>query len=354
MPPVSGHIDNYNAKLVIVVVVMKKHVALLAYDGCMSSGVAAPLDVFAIANAQTAVAGVELPRRQYEWSVVSLDGKPLRCSNGLLINADGGPGMLERADIVVMPGLDHTHLQELVEGAQALAPRLQPLLEALLMRGALIATQGSASFLLAETGLLDGKVATTSWWLSPAFQRRFPRVKLTARELVTRHDTIYCAGAVSAYMHLCVKLIERFSGRQIAHRTAKVLLLQTQGVSQAPFMPLSVVASLGDSAVAQAVDWLAAHMAEDFVLDDLLQTLSISKRTLMRRFQKSLGVSPSQYLQRLRIDKARWLLESTGLSTELIAEQVGYRDPSSLRRLFAREIDMSMADYRQRFRIHSV
>lgn len=328
---------------------MPYKLSVFAYDGCFVSGISGPLDVFNIANTHHRVLEGDAASPLFSWKIYSPDGKPVRTSTGLLLPVDGAVQDVSETDICLIPGVDHTYGQEVVERARQLAEQFGPTLNRLHDSNATLASNCSGAFILAEAGLLAGKQATTSWWLSKHFQYHYPRTKLKLNKLVTEDDNIFCSGAVTSYLHQCIRLIEKFAGSEIANRCAKTLLLQTKGASQAPYIGLNDRIDKLDDVVHQAVVWMSENLHTDINVDKLASDMAVSPRTFIRRFNQATGKPPKQYLQKLRINEAKRLLEMTTLSIDQITQRVGYSDVSSFRRLFKREVDLSPTEYRRRF-----
>lgn len=324
---------------------------ILAFDNCVSSGITSPIDVFKTANAQLWQSRTDSSQRQFSWTIASPQGKPIRCSNGLRIQADGGLELLLSSDIVLLPGLDHKNIRELSQQVEQLTPLLKPYLIKLGKGNQVLATMCSSAFLLAEAGILNNKSATTCWWLATEFEHRYPKVKLSTKDIITEHNKLYCSGTINSYFTMCIELIRYFAGHEIATRTEKISSLDNPPDMQSFSTTTSTYVQAQDNIVKQAIQWIQQNLNRDFLLDDLSSSLSISKRTLIRRFHKALDCSPNQYLQQARVGEAKLLLESTSLTTEQIAEKVGYKNVSSLRRVFSREVKMSMTDYKTKFSI---
>jgi transcriptional regulator GlxA family with amidase domain len=201
--------------------------------------------------------------------------------------------------------------------------------------GTMIAASCASTFLLAEARLLDGRRATTTWWLAPMFRRRYPNVELATEQIVVADWPIATGGAAMAQMDLMLAVVGRFAGPSLAKACANFLLLD-QRRSQAPFMAISYLAGQ-DPRIAKAESWVRENIARDFGIDELAEAVALAPRTFARRIAATCGVSPIQFVQRIRIETARYLLETTRLSVEEIARQVGYAEPSTLRRLMRRE-----------------
>jgi transcriptional regulator GlxA family with amidase domain len=268
---------------------------------------------------------------------------------------DGSTSARSAADAIIVLGpFVGRGAASFLEWFDAQQPELKPLLVALHRqheRGALIASVCSGAFMLAESGLLDGRRATTHWALADAFRQRYPQVDLCANEVITEQKQLLCSGAVTSYLNLALRLVERFAGRSLASTCSKLLLIDMNRISQASYRELTVqdMQSHSDRLVERAQHWMEKHVHEGFRLSDLANHLTVSERTVIRRFKTAIGETPLGYLQAMRIDIAKRLLETSNLNVELIGERVGYGDLSTFRRLFKRETGVAPREYQQRF-----
>jgi transcriptional regulator GlxA family with amidase domain len=201
--------------------------------------------------------------------------------------------------------------------------------------GAQVATSCTGVFLLASTGLLDERRATTSWWLATMFQRHFPKVRLQPNASVVIDGAMATAGAPLAQLDLMLSLVARHAGGALAERCSRRLLM-TENSSPARFMAPSFLAS-SDERVAMAERWAMERLDESFAIDDLAGAAGLTARTFARRLRRATGLSPVRFVQQLRVRRALDLLRTTRLPFDEIARRVGYSEPSTLRRLFRRE-----------------
>lgn len=334
-----------------------RQIRVWVYEGVLASTVNGPIDVFTVANAVWANQNSEKSdaRPLFEWRVESFDGKPVRTASGQIVNVDGPINARTAADAVIVLGpFVGKGAARFIKQFELLQPLLQPLFPALRRQyehGALIASVCSGSFVLAEAGLLDGCMATTHWSLAKAFEQRYPKVDLRASEIVTEQNRILCCGAVTSYFNLALRLIEKFAGASLAVSTGKLLLIDTNRISQASYKTLTVQdqQTHSDRLVAKAQLWMGQNIQETFRLPDLASYLSVSERTVIRRFRQAISETPLAHLQSLRIDLAKRLLETTGLNGQTVSERVGYSDLSTFRRLFRRETGLSPREFQQRF-----
>ncbi|KJC42361.1 AraC family transcriptional regulator [Bradyrhizobium sp. LTSP885] len=292
-------------------------VAVVEIDGCLASSAAITYDVLATANRIGAT-------KRAHFEVTTLRYGPRRRS-----------GHPRGVDLVIVPGLGSASADELeLKLSSPACRRARDMLAAAFEDGTMLAASCASSFLLAETGLLDGKRATTTWWFAPLFRQRYPKVNLMTERMVVADWPIATAGAAMAQMDLMLAVVARFAGPGIAKGCANYLLLDERR-SQAPFMAINYLASQ-DPKVAKAEKWVRNNIARDFAIEDVATAVGLAPRTFARRIAAVCGVSPIQFVQRIRIEAARSLLETTRLSVEQIAREVGYAEPSTLRRLIRR------------------
>ncbi|UTW58815.1 helix-turn-helix domain-containing protein [Kordiimonas sp. SCSIO 12603] len=219
--------------------------------------------------------------------------------------------------------------------------------------GVLMCSVCAGAFLLAEAGLLDGRTATTHWDLANQFESSYPDVELNVERMLVDDGDLITAGGVMAWIDLGLKLVDRFLGPAIMLKTAKFLLVDPGEREQRFYSVFSPSLSHGDSAVLKVQQWLQSGFAEAVTVKEMTEFSGLSGRTFIRRFQQATGFSPSEYLQHLRIGKARELMELTSQSVDQIAWQVGYQDPGAFRRIFHKVMGLTPRDYRARFAISS-
>lgn len=240
------------------------------------------------------------------------------------------------ADLVIVPGLAWMNEQLIREGLQRRdAEAARKALHAAFRSGAEIASSCSAVFLVASAGLLDGRRATTTWWLAPLFRQLFPEVTLDTDAMVLIDGRVTTAGAAMAQLDLMLAIIARHAGHDLADGCARFLLLD-QRQSQSRYMALSFLAAT-DERVSRAERWARGRLHRTFSISELAKAVGLGARTFARRCERATGLSPVRFIQKLRVEKATELLETTRLGLDEIAEKVGYADPSTLRKLLHRE-----------------
>jgi len=330
-------------------------IRIWVYDGVLASGISTPVDVFMAANvyASRGLADPGRPFEPYTWRVESMDGRPVRTASGQVVPVDGKIDGRARADVVVVTAPFVGDMDAFI-ARRDLVGDLAHHLRRRHRAGSLIATFCTGAYILAEAGLLDGRVATTHWARSSDFARRYPKVELRAREILTEQENILCSGAVTSFLDLAVRLVEKLSGPRLADITARSLLIDTGRSSQAAYAVRLQAHGHADPVVARAQRAMEEALADPPRLSDLAARLAVSERTLHRRFRQAVGESPLAWLQDLRIEAAKQLLASSDLGYESVGERVGYADPSAFRLLFKRRTGLTPREYRRQFSRASV
>ncbi|MET4491215.1 helix-turn-helix domain-containing protein [Bradyrhizobium sp. LA7.1] len=302
---------------------------VIVLEGASAASVAITFELIGAANGIRARAG-----RPHCFDV-RISGSGARWATGLTkLSSKQVAG--RTADVVIVPGLAWIDEQLIREGLHRRdAEAARKYLKAAFRSGAEIASSCSAVFLVASSGLLDGRHATTTWWLAPLFRSLFPKVLLDTDAMVLTDGSITTAGAAMAQLDLMLSIISRHAGPDLAESCARFLLLD-QRQSQSRYMALSYLAA-ADEKISRAERWACARLHRTFSISDLAKAVGLGARTFARRCERVTGLSPVRFVQKLRVDKAMDLLETTRLSLDEIAERIGYADPSTLRRLLNRE-----------------
>jgi transcriptional regulator GlxA family with amidase domain len=323
-------------------------IALLTYPGCSAWISAGLLEIFGIANVVLGQSAerTKAVRRRFEYHAIAAGsaGK-VRASQGVSFTVQAP---LRRYDAVIVPPLWCESLQEFTQRATRMKAQTV-LLQQLSKRTAIMASSCSGAVLLASAGLLNRHRATTCWWLVDWFRARFPEVDLQPTQLIVTDGNRWTSAAGSAYMHLGIELVREFAGTQVANLTSRLMLVEPRRGTQSPFLPTAPTVQLEDADVSRAISYLDAHAHSPITMAALSRWIAVSERTLVRKFQTHLGMSPLAYLQFRRIAHAKQLLDSSPLTLQQIVEQCGYEDIASFRKLFSRLVGMTPREYRSRF-----
>jgi transcriptional regulator GlxA family with amidase domain len=307
-------------------------ICVLVADDVFDTGLASILDTFETANE---LAGD--PR--FEVTVASPRAR-VRTHHGLNVPVVSPPA---RADLAIVPALACKQPQTILAALErpdvlALAGEVQRY-----ARRGRVAAACTGTFVLGRAGVLDGRRATTTWWLGPAFRQAFPRVILEEAEMIVADDRVVTAGAALAHIDLALAVIRQRSP-DLAATVARYLLIDERP-SQAPFVAPSQVAH-DDELVKKFERWVRGRLAEPFELARAAKAVGASERTLQRRVRAVLGKPPIGFVQDLRLERAVHLLRISDDSVDAIATAVGYEDGSTLLTLLRKKLHTGVRELR--------
>jgi len=284
----------------------------------------------------------------FEVELVSLTMKPVRFGRAVALYPDASIATVERPDLILIPALD-VNIFESVKTNRAFIPWIK----SCSARGTRVVSFCTGAFLLAETGLLDGRAATTHWKFAELFRKTYPNVELQADRLIVDQGNVITAGAITAFQDAMLYLIELYSGREAAVLTAKIMLLEMGRQTQLPFTIFSAQKVHDDGQVLRIQNLMEAQIHQPLDIAQLAKRAGMSMRNFDRRFRDATGELPSTYIQKLRIEKAKRMLETSSHTVGHIMAQVGYEDYRSFRRLFRRLTSLSPRAYRVKYGVRA-
>ncbi|WCM53687.1 transcriptional regulator FtrA [Pseudomonas sp. WJP1] len=309
-------------------------VAILAYDGLCTFEFGIAVEIFGLAR----------PEFDFPWyshQIAAVDQGPMRAMGGIRVLADGGLELLQQARTVIIPGW---------RDRQADVP--EALLTALRQahaRGARLLSICSGVFVLAATGLLDSRGATTHWRYTAELAERFPNILVDPDVLYVDSGQLITSAGSAAGIDACLHLVARDFGTQVANSVARRLVMSPQRTGgQAQFIP-TPVSPTPRSDLSRVMQWARERLHQPLEVRDLASEAAMSERTFLRRFTEASGQSPKTWLQHERLGRARELLESTDQHTEQIAQHCGYRSVESFRVAFRNVVGVPPSVYRERF-----
>ncbi len=318
-------------------------IGIAAYNDCTASMIVGVVDILSFANSQH---NSKNGRDLFEIEIVTETGGAANAFSKFPVHAQRSIKTKSQFDLIYVPGF--------VGDVEEILPRQNKLINWLrrqYQRGAMMTAACNGNFLLAETGILNGKKATTHWSLINAFRNRYKEITLEPEKIIVDNgDTISAAG-VTAYFNLALFLVERYGSKELALTSAKVFLVDSGRKIQTPYQMYQVSKNHGDEEVVRVQDWLEANYNESISLERMAQICNLGKKTLVRRFKKVTGETPLTYLQKLRIENAKRLLESKRVSFNEITWRVGYNDISSFHKVFKLETGLTPIEYRSKFSI---
>lgn len=316
---------------------MRVHVLVL--DGVFDLGLSAILDGFQTANELLDASKGSAER--FEVKTVAVRRR-VRTSQGLVVPIDSFDR--RTPDCVVVPAIGYKMPAPLEKAlSRSDVQDAAQLLRDYAKRDAMMTAACVGTFVLAESGLLNGHTATTTWWLAPLFRRRYPEVALDDSSMVVHSGAFVTAGAALGHLDLALWLVRRVSP-QLASLTAQYLIVDSRPSQSAYALTDHLVHA--DPLVGKFESWARANVARGFSLDDAAKAVGASKRTLARRLHAVLGKSPLDYFQTVRVERAVHLLKTTRASVDEIAERVGYADGVTLRSLLRRRLHAGVKQIR--------
>jgi transcriptional regulator GlxA family with amidase domain len=293
-------------------------------------------------------------RRAFEVEIVGESAGVIESASGLAITAHRSVDDVDHADVVVVPSMAFGEDGDWRPGRY---PKLVHWLRAMYEDGATICSACTGANLTAEAGLLDGHEATVHWAAESSFRRRHPAVRLRPEAvLVVSGDggRLITSGAATAWHDLALHLIARLVGPATARSIARFLLFEWHHDGQQAFQVFDPPMDHGDAAILAAQRAIAENCTIAAPIEEMARWSGLAPRTFKRRFKAATGHTPIAYVQRIRVERAKRLLETSDEAIERISWTVGYEDPASFRRLFKRLTGLTPGAYRQRFRVPAI
>lgn len=251
---------------------------------------------------------------------------------------------VKRTDLIIIPAL-HGDMEEAMKMNAAFIPWIVDQYK----NGAEVASLCIASFLLAQTGLLDGKQCATHWVAANDFRKMFPQVNLVDDRIITEQDGLYTSGGAYSFLNLLIYLVEKYAGREIAIMTAKAFMIDMDKHSQSPFIMFNGQKLHEDEPIKQAQDYIETNYQERITVDNLASMFALGRRNLERRFKKATANTVIEYIQRVKIEAAKKSFETSRKNINEIMYEVGYADTKAFRTTFKKITGLSPIEYRNKY-----
>ncbi len=322
-----------------------RRVTILAFEQSLEMGVAMSHDILFAACAaleKKLECNNFNPKKMIE--VATQNGKEVHTFNGSVIVPDCSMEAIGKTDLIIVSGIWGEIVPFLNRHRQTVS-----WLRHHADQGALIGCLSTGTFLLAETGLLDGKVGTVYWRMVDEFRKRYPRIILQPERLITAAENLFCSAGVASGCSLSIYLIELIWGMDIAQKVSRHFLMDIHPVQSISHFAFDGQKYHGDQQVLEAQRWMELNFSSDFLIEEVANKFGMSLRNFGRRFKDATGDTPIYYLQRIRTETAKELLKNDPLSVEEIGYRVGYEDVSFFCRLFKRLTSLTPSAYRQSF-----
>jgi transcriptional regulator GlxA family with amidase domain len=316
----------------------KTRIGILLYSGAKLGAVHGLTDLFEVANSLSAEHGGQHPAELQisHWAPSATTGQP-ECVFESCPHQSSKPHCL-----IFPPTLE-------INPRKNATDKLLGWAKAQHSSGTLLCSVCGGAFILARTELLNGRSATTHWSYSEVLAASFPEIRVNTDELIIDLGDVVTAGGVMAWLDLGLRLVDRYLGPVVMMKTAQFFLADPAGRQQRFYANFSPSLHHGDAAVLRVQLWLQTMPSESVTIETMARKARLGQRTFLRRFQKTTGLTPTEYVQHVKVQKARELLEFTRLSMKEISWKVGYEDPGAFRKTFQRLLGLSPGEYRRRF-----
>lgn len=314
--------------------------AALLYPDALATSVTLPMEILRAAGQLASATRRDTNPGQFRLLTTAGDG-PVSFSSGLELGTSGELRAAPHVDLLILPAIWRSPNRTL-----RLCAPLLPELQRRHEQGTLLCSVGTASCLLAEAGLLDGRSATTHWNDFEPFSRRYPEVNLKRRHLITQSGTIYCVGSVNSIADLMVHVVELWYGKRISRAVENQFSPEIRRRFHTAAFLEGTHTAHHDEAVMEAQISMQEHVASPRPLQELAQAAGLGVRSFTRRFRRATGMSPLQYAMQLRVNEARSLLLHSNLDINDIAWRCGWQSGSLFSRQFRLRVGMPPRDYR--------
>lgn len=326
---------------------MMKHLAIIIPEGQNNlESIVGPYNIFTRANALWKESGKE---SLFKIELVGISKEVEFYGSLFTVKPQADISALSKTDLIIIPSLNHNY-QKAVKGNKALIDWIRKQYK----EGAEVASICTGAFILASTGLLDGKSCSTHWSVADNFRSMFPKVDLQTDRLITDEHEIYTNGGAYSFLNLMIYLVEKYYDRQTAILCSKVFQIEMDRQSQSTFIIFKGQKMHDDELVQQAQAYIENKVHERLSVKDLASRFSVSRRQFDRRFIEATGNTPFEYLQRVKVEAAKKQLEVGRKTVTEAMYEVGYTDASAFRRVFKEVTSLSPVEYRNRYNKEAV
>lgn len=318
-----------------------KHVSILVPQKAILGSIEGPRQVFTEVNKYLKSLGKP---PLFDVQLVGLTENVPAAGGKYTVHVDVLADSISKTDLIIIPAIDGD-LPETVELNKAILPWII----SHYVGGAEVGSLCVGAFLLASTGLLNGRQCATHWMASPLFRQLFPKVNLVEEKIITDEKGLYTSGGAFSYLNLILYLVEKYGGRAVAVFMSKAFQIEIERRTQSPFIIFHGQKEHGDDAVKKAQDYIEQHPENRITVDQLAAIVAVSRRNLERRFKKATANSVVEYIQRVRIEAAKMSLESSRETINEVMYNVGYTDPKAFRETFRKITGLSPIEYRNKY-----
>jgi transcriptional regulator GlxA family with amidase domain len=321
-----------------------KKVSILVPEGTAVVAVTGPLDILMQAGKYWMSLDHSRKKPFFEIELVSLGRAPVKSLSEYLITCNTWVEKVKKTNLILIPSLPGEYRKQIKSNAKFIK-----LMQDQYKKGAEIASFCTGSFLLAATGLLKGKKASTHWMASREFRELFPDVELVSDKIIVDEGRLYSSGGAVSFLNLTLYLIEKYCGRETAIFISKSMLIDMQKAPQNAYAIFSGQKDHNDEIILKVQLYIENNTEKKLSIDDLASVAFLSRRSLIRRFINATGNSPKEYIQRAKVEEARRMLEFGNETMQEIFNKVGYDDHVTFRKIFKKYTGLLPSEYRNKF-----
>ena len=318
-----------------------KHVSILVPESAVLAAIDDPRHVFSMVNGFFQQAGKPAI---FDIKLVGLKKEIKLHNSSFSVHTDALLDEVEKTDLIFIPAFDGK-TETVLEKNKKFIPWIVEQYE----NGAEVVSLCVGAFLLARTGLLDGKKCSTHWRAADEFRKMFPRIELVTDKIITEEQGIYTSGGATSYWNLLLYLVEKYTSRETAILTSKVFAIDIRRDSQSPFIIFKGQSQHADEDVKKAQKFIENNFQQRITIDALSTRFALSRRSLERRFKKATNNTVSEYIQRVKIEAAKKSFETSRKNITEVMFDVGYSDTKAFRGIFKKITGMTPFDYRSKY-----
>ncbi len=319
-----------------------KHISIIVPDG--ENNLSSIIGAYKILTRANAHWKEKAKRERYKIELVGLS-KKVDFYDGLFsVKPHTDTSKITKTNLIIIPSLNHNY-QKAIKGNKPLVEWVEEQYKA----GAEVASICTGAFLLASSGLLNGKTCSTHWAFADTFRKMFPKVNLQTDKLITDENGIYTNGGAYSFLNLIIYLVEKYFDRQTAIFCSKVFQIELDRQNQSAFIIFSGQKSHSDEVIKQAQTYIENNLQEKISIENLSSKFAVGRRNFDRRFIKATGNTPIEYVQRVRIEAAKKSFETSRKNINEVMYEVGYADVKAFREVFRKISGISPLEYRNKY-----
>ena len=302
------------------------------------------LNLFKMANSYSKRIG-KSKEDVFDIDLVALDHQPITCHKYFSVQPTKTFEEVEHTDVIIITSI----VGDLERALDHNTSLIDWLRQKRISSGVEIVSLCRSAFILAETGLLNGKSCATHWQVHQQFQRKYEKVKLLPEKIISEDNGIYTSGGAYSFLNMILYLIEKYYGREVAIWCSKMAEIEFDRINQNQFVIFNGQKDHGDDVIKEAQNHIEKNYAEKLSVEGMAKMLAVSNRNFIRKFKKATNNTPYEYIQRVRVEVAKKRFESTVLNVNQVMYDVGYNDEKAFRRIFKKYTGLSPLEYRRKF-----